>query len=129
MAHTIHEPTALNCQPGRWLIDTQHGHTIGRIHTPIQAAPLLAQRQAERSGDCTAEFAPFRQEMEAILARQRAAKATQTLATDVPQPTAPIDTDIPATLRDTLQVVGASIIGVVILAGLISSAASRAWGG
>lgn len=124
-----HDHLAFNSQPGRWLIDTQHGQTIGRVHTPIQAAPLLAQRQAERSGDCTAEFAPFRQEMEAILARQRAAKAMQTLAQDVPQPTAPIDTDIPATLRDTLQVVGAAVIGVAILAGLIGGVASSALGG
>lgn len=129
MAHTIHSATALNCQAGRWLIDTHHTVAPGHVPMAIEAGPHLAQRRAERSGDCTAEFAPFRQEMEAILARQRAAKAANAPSIELPRPTEPIDADLPATLRDTLQVVGASVVGAIVLAALIGTAASRAWGG
>ena len=64
-----------------------------------------------------------------ILARQRAAKAANAPSIELPRPTEPIDADLPATLRDTLQVVGASVVGAIVLAALIGTAASRAWGG
>lgn len=120
---------ALNSQPGRWLIDTHHTIAPGHVPMAIEAGPHLAKRQAERSGDCTAEFAPFRREMEAILARQRAARAANAPSIELPRPTGPVDVNMPATLRDTLQVIGASVAGVIVLATLIGTAASRAWGG
>lgn len=121
--------SALNCQPGRWLIDTHQPAAPGHVPMAIEAGPHLAKRQAERSGDCTAEFAPFRQEMEAILARQRAAKAANAPSIELPRPTEPIDADLPPTFLDTLQVVGGSAAGVIILASLIGAVASRALGG
>ena len=46
--HPLFQASALVTAPGRARIDTQRSTGPGRVPAAIQAAPLLAQRQAER---------------------------------------------------------------------------------
>lgn len=46
--HPLFQASALVCTPGRARIDTVHSTGPGRVPQAIEAAPHLAQRQAER---------------------------------------------------------------------------------
>lgn len=122
-------PSALNSQPGRWLIDTQSGMAAGRVPTPIMAGPLLQQMQAERDSlHYQAEIDAFVAEHRAVMASRRAAPANMP-----PAPTQPMDdVCLPASFGETMLVVGTAIAGVSILAALLTALARvipHAWGG
>lgn len=123
------ERTSLNCQPGRWLIDTKDGHAPGRIPSPIAASPLLQQMQAER------DSLHYQAEIDAFVAEHRAFTVTHRAApaNTPPVPTQPMDdVYLPASLGESLLVVGTAIAGVSILAALFTALARaipNAWGG
>ena len=118
MDNLPHACTALNCQPGRWIIDTHHGQAAGRVPHAIEAQPLIEKLIAERARDYPVQFDRFRQE----LAARRTPAAISPAPSDIDEDT------IPATMIDTLQVVGTSVIGVTVL-GLVCRFAAHALGG